>query len=56
MQSLIDFGRLQLEQRWGGILAQELGKEYSVIEEGNPGRTTVWDDPLEGFKRVARVH
>jgi lysophospholipase L1-like esterase len=34
--------------RWTGVLAQELGAEYRVIEEGLNGRTTVWDDPVEG--------
>jgi len=34
--------------RWTGVLAQELGAEYRVVEEGLCGRTTVWDDPVEG--------
>ena len=36
--------------RWPGILKQELGSDYAIIEEGLSGRTTVWDDPLEGYK------
>lgn len=36
--------------RWPGVLRQELGDEYHVIEEGLPGRNTVWDDPIEGDK------
>jgi len=36
--------------RWPGVLRSELGPEYLVIEEGLNGRTTVWDDPIEGFK------
>lgn len=36
--------------RWTGRLAQLLGDEYVVIEEGCNGRTTVYDDPLEGWK------
>lgn len=36
--------------RWPGVLQQELGDEYYVIEEGLPGRNTVWDDPVEGGK------
>ena len=35
------------EVRWTGVLARELGKGYTVIEEGQNGRTTVWDDPVE---------
>jgi lysophospholipase L1-like esterase len=34
--------------RWTGRLQTELGEEYRVIEEGLGGRTTVFDDPLEG--------
>jgi lysophospholipase L1-like esterase len=36
--------------RWPGVLQQALGDEYYVIEEGLNGRTTVWDDPIEGHK------
>jgi len=34
--------------RWPGVLRNELGPDYWVIEEGQPGRTTVWNDPIEG--------
>jgi lysophospholipase L1-like esterase len=40
--------RLPREKRWTGILQRELGSDYYVIEEGLNGRTTVWDDPIEG--------
>lgn len=43
-------GRYLFRERWTGILQEELGKEYRVIEEGLCGRTTVWDDPIEGDK------
>ena len=36
--------------RWTGLLAKELGPDYNVIEEGCNGRTTVYDDPVEGWK------
>jgi lysophospholipase L1-like esterase len=42
--------RFPPEQRWTGVLAQTLGQEYRVIEEGLNGRTTVWEDPIEGYK------
>ncbi len=29
---------------------RELGSGYQVIEEGLGGRTTLWDDPIEGYK------
>ena len=32
------------------VLAKKLGEAYIVIEEGQNGRTTVWDDPVEGPK------
>jgi lysophospholipase L1-like esterase len=43
-------GRFQPGERWTGVLAQDLGPSYRVIEEGLNGRTTVWDDPIEGYK------
>lgn len=39
--------------RWTGVLQQELGEEYQVIEEGYNGRTSVHDDVVEG--RLAGV-
>lgn len=42
--------RYPREVRWTGILQKLLGDTYSVIEEGCNGRTTVWDDPVEGDK------
>ena len=37
-------------ERWAGVLRNTLGEDYLVIEEGLNGRTTVWDDPIEGYK------
>jgi lysophospholipase L1-like esterase len=34
--------------RWPGVLQEHLGKEFRIIEEGLPGRTTVLDDPIDG--------
>jgi lysophospholipase L1-like esterase len=42
--------RFPITQRWTGVLAQELGAEYRVIEEGLNGRTTIWDDPIEEWR------
>jgi lysophospholipase L1-like esterase len=39
--------RFPPDVRWTGILAERLGTEYRVIEEGLNGRTTRWDDPIE---------
>jgi lysophospholipase L1-like esterase len=41
--------------RWPGVMAERLGTEYRVIEEGLNGRTTVWDDPLNP-DRNGRCH
>jgi len=42
--------RYPFRERWTGMLQEELGEEYRIIEEGLCGRTTVWDDPVEGDK------
>ena len=39
--------RFPEEVLWTGVLQQLLGEGFRVIEEGQPGRTTVWDDPIE---------
>ena len=38
------------EVRWSGVLQERLGAEFQVIVEGLPGRTTVWDDPIEPYR------
>lgn len=38
------------DERWTGVLQNTLGSDYHIIEEGLNGRTTVWDDPIEGQK------
>ena len=43
-------GRYPRDTRWPGVLRRALGEGYLVIEEGLNGRTTVWDDPIEGYK------
>ena len=35
-------------ERWPGVMRRELGTDWYVIEEGLSGRTTVYDDPIEG--------
>ena len=47
-------GRFPYDVRWPGVLRQELGDGYLVIEEGLNGRTTVWDDPLGEHKNGKR--
>jgi lysophospholipase L1-like esterase len=50
LQSLELIERFGRSERWTGVLQRELGQEYEVIAEGCNGRTTVWDDPIEGYK------
>ena len=42
--------RFPRDVAWPGVLRAILGPSYLVIDEGLPGRTTVWDDPIEGYK------
>jgi lysophospholipase L1-like esterase len=38
------------DERWAGVLQSTLGESYQVIVEGLPGRTTVWEDPIEPYR------
>ena len=40
--------RFAPDRRWPGILRRQLGQGWDVVEEGQPSRTTVRDDPIEG--------
>jgi lysophospholipase L1-like esterase len=49
-------GRYGDSQRWPRVLEALLGEEYTVIEEGLPGRTGVFDDPItEGLSGLAYI-
>ncbi len=41
--------RYDNETRWPQVMLSELGVGYEVVEEGMNGRTTVWDDPVDGL-------
>lgn len=43
-----DGSRFSRNVRWPGVLAEHLGKQYHIIEEGLIGRTTVLNDPIDG--------
>jgi len=45
-----DKSRFSINERWPGVLRQELGSGYYVIEEALNGRTTVWEDPIIGYR------
>ncbi|MBN1219611.1 MAG: SGNH/GDSL hydrolase family protein [Anaerolineae bacterium] len=44
------------DERWPGVLRNELGADYLIIEEGLGGRTTVWDDPIEGIHKNGKTY
>jgi lysophospholipase L1-like esterase len=56
MLSLDDVRRFGLDERWPGVLRHQLGNGYWVVEEGLPGRTTVWDDPIEGIYKNGKTY
>ena len=37
--------------RWAGVMGADLGDGWDIVVEGLPGRTTVFDDPVEGEYR-----
>ena len=43
-----DRQRLQRDQRWPTVMAEALGAGWDVIAEGHPGRTSVFEGPIEG--------
>ncbi|MBR5358225.1 MAG: SGNH/GDSL hydrolase family protein [Clostridiales bacterium] len=43
-------GRYDEKTRWPRVLQRLLGDDYSVVEEGCNGRTTVFDDPKDDWK------
>jgi lysophospholipase L1-like esterase len=51
MAALGDMDRFGRDLRWTGHLAEGLAPDWEVIEEGQPGRTTVHDDPVVGPHR-----
>ena len=51
MAALEDMHRFGPAERWPGVLAAELGPGWLVREEGLPGRTTVYPDPVSGVHK-----
>lgn len=49
-----DSARYDRATRWPGVMAGLLGEGWHVVEEGLPGRTTVFDDPIEGKHKNGR--
>lgn len=48
MESLSSQGRFGIDVRWPAVMQTRLAPDWTVIEEGHPGRTTVHDDPING--------
>lgn len=48
-----DGSRFPEEVRWTGRLKELLKADYQIIEEGFNGRTTIFDDPVEGGYKSA---
>lgn len=43
--------RIAPAKRWPNVLGRHLGEEAWIVEEGLSGRTTVFDDPIEGVHK-----
>jgi len=46
--------RYNNNERWPALIRAALSNDFEIIEEGQPGRTTVHDDPFEGEKNGLR--
>ncbi|MBW4710012.1 SGNH/GDSL hydrolase family protein [Roseobacter sp. YSTF-M11] len=51
MRSNANRPRLAGAERWPSVMAQALGADWEVIAEGHPGRTAVFDDPIDGLHK-----
>ncbi len=51
MKSVLDLERFPLHQRWPGVAQKALGDSVRIIEEAQPGRTTVFDNATAGGGR-----
>ena len=52
-----DNGRYSENERWTCLLNQKLGSDYLVLEEGLPGRTTCFEDPIhEGLSGLSYLY
>lgn len=55
IQELGDFSRYDRQTRWPRVMANKLGEDFHVIEEGLCARTTTHTDPVEGEDRNGLV-
>ncbi len=45
----------RLSSRWSRVLQTILGNDYSIVEAGLCGRTTVWDDPFDPYRNGSHM-
>lgn len=55
MNELGESLRLDASERWPGVVRSAIGTDWTVLEEGLPGRTTVHDGPIEGAYKNGAV-
>lgn len=48
--------RYDRNTRWPGVVSELLGSDYQVLENGLCGRTTAFDDPVQGAHLNGRPH
>ncbi|WP_116081844.1 SGNH/GDSL hydrolase family protein [Tropicimonas sp. IMCC34011] len=51
MRDVWELDRFAADIRWPGVVRRQLGDWADIIEEAQPGRTTVYDDPAAGGDR-----
>ncbi|MGB5832364.1 MAG: SGNH/GDSL hydrolase family protein [Thiohalocapsa sp.] len=56
MTSLTSSERHARQDRWPAVMQRALGADYAIIEEGLNGRTTVFDDPIDGEHKNGRSY
>jgi lysophospholipase L1-like esterase len=56
MKSGDDVHRYEPHIRWPGVMASGLGADWTLVEEGLGGRTTVHDDPIEGIHKNGKTY
>lgn len=44
-------GRYDFSVRYTGVLQNILGSDYHIVEEGCPGRTTIFEDKIRPYKK-----
>ena len=51
-----DGERYPHDVRWPGVMSSALGSAFTIIEEAQNGRTTMWDDPCESVSKNGLRH